>query len=533
MLTHDETAADSDVSTLAEPSRGPARPPLLSQRPEAQAQQALQRQIDDSPRVRQLRSQFPQPLIRASTPTAAAPVQRQIDHAQPGLDPALRDLAADYNTLDDHTTLTTRIARLAAVERAVYDWFAAHPAPDLNATPAAAPVQQLMNAVRAERQRVVDRSVLVDQDQNQDAGALPIAGFETLTAEMQQEIRGIWRNLIAGNAGNIRITQTEDAGTDTERVHAGFQQKVLVEFSRLLESEFGRGLVRTINAGAHQVVIEPFFHADDRGKSFAASPTDNDGRDNLVELADAPAADQLAHYPDVVLTGRSKAERLQAVNRLNHNPPDGQLGVRLVDDASSRYYQFGAGGAVKVTMPADFADSTQENESRLMSTGRNELVAPQFVTLGHELGHATHIQRGTATQQAISVAGFIGPAADLDDYLGNREEYINIEGNENPLRAGYGLGARKGHINQPYELKERMLAQLDAWRTWYAGLTPDEHRRADGPRLVAKINRVETFVNTQWATPTGLRKAQQQFAGVTSVVTAAQQILANQPAVAL
>ncbi len=432
-------------------------------RPEAIQLANLQGMVNNSPHVSELKA-FQAMASNSHQPAKSAQhvVQRQIDGLVDGIPEGILELANDYNLLGDDTEVGERIGNLSVVEHAVYEWLTKNKAPDMSEVVGATAVRNLMDTTKAERQRIVERSVNESQDGSGEGG-LPIAGFENLEEDVQGQVRDLWRGLIEGT-GNIQISNID---SDTGEQHDGFKMKVLVEFSRLLEGKFGRSMVTDINTSQHLVLIEPVHLVNKQNKDFAASPVVAN-LDNLTKLDEPPAVEDAQHYPETEITGMNEEERLKLLNELKPMQ-DKQLGVRLVDNAVTTYYEFGKGTAVKVTMPSDLSDGSPNKESRLADANRNELATPVFITLGHELGHGIHMQRGTNTQ-GVTVPNFFGAEDDKKAYKYNQEEYVNIEGNENALREEHGLGIRKGHINIPHLHKERMWQELATWFQWIKGM---------------------------------------------------------------
>jgi hypothetical protein len=477
----------------------------IDNRSAATAQRRLQATASDSPQARQLRA------IREVATSAV--MQRQIADVVHTLPQNILALATTYNLLGDETTVGARINSLSQVEHAVYAWLTANKAPDMSLVPGAAAVRHLMDTTKAERSRIVARSINVSQD-HLGEGAIPIAGFAALQPEEQLEVRAMWRGLIEGT-GRIQIGETD---TDNQEVHAGFRMKTLVEFSRLLEGRFGRSIVKDINASARQVVIEPFHMENADDKSFAANPSTVDA-EHLTKLDAPPAEEVRVHYPETVITDLTEMQRLRLFNQLKATV-EGQLGVRLVDGGATTYYRFGAGSNVKVTMPSDLPDDSQHNESRLADAAGNELAAPVFLNLGHELGHAIHMQRGTATRNA-EAPGFFETRADQSAYRGDREEYVNIEGNENALRAEHGLGERKGHVNIPALQRAQMEREINPWFTWLRQMGP----LSNLPVYVAiqrELTAMDRRISTEWLNPATLPALRRDFAALPATIRTMQ-----------
>ena len=89
-----------------------------------------------------------------------------------------------------------------------------------------------------------------------------------------------------------------------------------------------------------------------------------------------------------------------------------------------------------------------------------QILMPDFITLGHELGHAQRILRG-ASLHGEDMAD-MGVDDEVDQILWNNpEELVNIKGVENRLRSEHGLSQRNYHAGDPYTLRfERARADF-------------------------------------------------------------------------
>ena len=405
-----------------------------------------------------------------------------------------------YNQLPATTAIAEKINALSKIEHAIYTWLINNKAPDINAVPGAAKIRELMDITKNERTQIVLSSLKNDESNP------PIAGFDQLGKVEQTEVTAMWKNLITGR-GKIKIS---NINSKTKEEHSNFRLKVLVEFTRLLEGKFGRSMVKEIDESAHEVIIEPIHIDNKESQSFAASPVDHDAG-KLVKLRKEPNVLELAYYPEFDITRRSEEHRLAFFNRLKPTMPN-QLGVKLKDGDVVAYYQFGKGSSVRVTMPSDLPDSSQYNESRLVDTTGNELATPVFITLGHELGHAIHMQRGTLTKET-EITNFLTKKEDQIAYTDDKEEYINIEGNENSLRAEHGLGTRKGHYNIPYLQKEQMTRQMGIWFKWYDNLGALQ-KMPVFKEIDKTLGAINNRIFTEWANPVTLPKLKIDFANL-------------------
>ena len=89
----------------------------------------------------------------------------------------------------------------------------------------------------------------------------------------------------------------------------------------------------------------------------------------------------------------------------------------------------------------------------------HEVIAPTFINLGHELGHVFRSAQGLS---AVAVGGDLMthgfPTAAAVD---RPEEFFNIEGIENPLRAQAGIARRHGHGNLYSHWAVALMNQLE------------------------------------------------------------------------
>lgn len=382
------------------------------------------------------------------------PIQRVIDPVPDLLPKDILQFISDYNKLDEKTPLNERIKKLFIIEHLVYDCLTEFLVPDLNEESTAAPLQEVLNSLKEERVNVVGQSV--KNEDHLKEGDLPIAHFDKLNEETQKKIRNIWLRLVT-SSGSIKILETD---SDTKEEHKGFGVRILTEFSRLLEGEFGRELVEEVNASKHLIFIEPYNEEDEKNKKkdLLVEPIDEKDSDKLTLLINKPEQKLLEFYPETDLTDYTEKERRQFINKLKRKNKN-QLGVTLIDSNQAYYYQFGKGSKSRITFPIHAKDASQAPSSRLIDEDNNELVTPLFILLGHELGHAKHIQEGTSSNET-DIPNHFQSGKEKKHYGYNQEEYVNIEENENALRQEHQLGQRKGHGNVLYIQKQELTNQL-------------------------------------------------------------------------
>lgn len=456
-----------------------------------------------------------QDLVNSQTAIASSVTrqvaQRAIEGTNEETPDGISQLVEAYNLLDPQTTLSVRINTLSGVEHAIYQWLIQNKEPDLTENEVALHVRQLMDATKAERRRLVDQSIQAN-DHQQANNDIPIAGFNSMLPMAKQELRALWRGLIE-NTGKIRITETNP---DKNELHNGFSLNILTEFSRLLEGEYGRQMVRDINASDKLITIEP-FHLGQEGKDLEAGSVNSDGVVNLTKLEVAPQQEEQVNYPQVTITDLNESQRLTIFNQLKPTQPL-QAGVKIVDGDTSTYYRFGAGSNVRITVPVELEDSSMVRDSRLADAQENEIATPVFILLGHELGHGRHMQRGTVTKDT-AIPNFFTNPNDWDKYGDNQEEYVNIQGTENSLRAEHGLGARKGHGNIPYILRKQMIHQVVGWIGWFNNLGAVMQNLSGFAAINQKLTVMNNRILTEWLNPNSLAQLQKDFAAMPRQLT--------------
>jgi hypothetical protein len=393
--------------------------------------------------------------------------QCQIDGVEEQTPYDITDLINKYNLLDDQATLSTRMSYLSNIEHAIYAWLIKNTVPDVSNNKLIMHVRSLMDAAKTERNRIVAESINRG-DHEIDRNTLPIAGFDLLDEETKNEVRKMWNDLVERNS-NIKITNTEKilvVRNDTnqilkeefeERTHEGFILKILTEFSRLLEGEYGRKIVKAINKSTKMLEIEPYMK-ENRKKSLGVSKKEGsfEEGDSLRKLTSAPDNFFQEQYPEHTI--KNEIERINFFNDLKPLKI-GQLGVKVIDGDTTTYYQFGPGTDITMSIPSNLDDSSLENDSRLINEDGQELVTPVFILLGHEMGHGIRMQQGTALG-TLEIPHLLPSEEVRLKYGHNREEYVNINGTENQLRNDHKLGKREGHGSIPYSYYYNMIKDI-------------------------------------------------------------------------
>ncbi|MCG8460366.1 MAG: type III secretion system effector protein [Holophagales bacterium] len=366
-----------------------------------------------------------------------------------------------YNSHRKSKDRTQRLEELHDLEVTIYQYLDQNRGFDTSRHPLYAWVKELMNDVQREHRELVTASI-----QKSDTDP-PVAGFADLSKKDQRRVRRLWKDLVE-ETGNIRITETESYTDKVDkkkktRQHAGFRFEVLAQFARLLETRTGRGLVAQVDQdtkGKKLVTLRPgMAQATDHipGSEFAAGPTLLTGADKLVEVdingmyknqhrARSKRAAYRRKFVELSLDSlASPAERAKAI--YDAAKDSRARGVKI----GGKYYRFGKGSAVNVTMTRDVPDTSEHHTSRMVDKDGQELIFPNFLTLGHELGHAVHQMAGVSlgeSKVSSDLFSKVGGGTPEQDWS-NLEELGNIAAVENALRGEYGLTPRYGHINQP------------------------------------------------------------------------------------
>ncbi|MFG1609517.1 hypothetical protein [Actinoplanes sp. NPDC049265] len=314
------------------------------------------------------------------------------------------------------------LAKLGELERALYQWFDSHALPTMATTPDGQAMGNLLNQVRAERVFLVTQAV--------DAkGDPPLANFGHLDPAEQEQVRKIWHDLLA-NRG-IQIGGEKP-----------FRRQLLADFARLLETATGRIVVGALTGDAPTLTITPT--RQDTGK-FAASPEDPDQEG--IQAVEAPAPAEADRYFPFDFTGESSpVDRKTMLTYVRVNHP-GALGFSVKAGGSTRYFRFNRGTKSTMTVPADASDASLHPSSRLLGRGGNEIIAPVFVNLGHELGHVLRSLHGLGGSSADADALVEHAVPEAKDPDTRTEEIFNIDAVENRIRAEAGMSERGGHSN--------------------------------------------------------------------------------------
>ena len=401
-------------------------------------------------------------------------------------------LGFQYNLLQKRKKISRefRLNKLHNLQIALLKFLDAPDMPDQNISETLLWAKEMLNDVQEEHEYLISQSIVANDPKP------PIANFDNLPEQKQKVITELWDKLVQGT-GNIQITEDE-ARTDQDKVvhtrtHVGFKNKVLAQFARLLETTTGLEIITQLSEdtkGKKQITIKPGLSTASDGFSVAepaAGPAMMDGRDKLVEINlkdmyknQRDARRKRERYSRNFVTldfaaMKDVKERSAAIYNVRKNYKWAK-GVKV----GQKYYKFGSGTAVNVTLTPDVTDAVDHATSRFVDSNKNEIPTPNYITLGHELGHAVHMQTGTALGEDNTTMslfdhvapGLMGPQkAEWSDI----EEYSNINHVENAIRSEYGMKSRHGHINQKW-VQARRLDRVEGELYRIGTLLPNDRR---------------------------------------------------------
>lgn len=311
---------------------------------------------------------------------------------------------------------------LQQIEVWVSAWFQRHRVPDLDAVPHGPRMKGFLNDVQKERIDLVAWSLKKWDKQP------PVANFSTLDSKMRETLTEIWQRLVAGK--QIDIQGDKD-----------FRTKVLADFARLLETKTGRMMVGELVAGGEKVLVVKSTTLAGGGK-FAASPD----KEELQEILAVPEPDieERKHYVALDFTPVTSVEgRKRVLNDVRSKHPQAR-GVAITADAGTRYFRFNVGTSSTMTIPVDSSDATLHSSGRAIGVHDEEIIAPTFINMAHELGHVLRSLQGISAGYHGGVALVSHAFPDVHSDM-RVEEFFNIDAIENRIRNEAGLSKRGKH----------------------------------------------------------------------------------------
>ena len=342
----------------------------------------------------------------------------------------IRTAVKSYNKIASSTTkITQRLARLRALDDAIWTWYAA-----LGAQAITGPNTALVGRIARESEDEY-ASIVAKYGHR----VLPIDTSHMTVTEIA-DAQDLWDSIFFGQ-GRVLLEGT-----------SGYVKRSRGNLAKILNTPTGRKLLTYLDQpGTDQsdditgrVVIGDELPAglqtdglDVNQKSYAKA----------FGAGGAAATDQ-AQRLRLRNPKQKFRNRYRDVAAPSFNAP-GPTGLEQAIFAGDRkvkidgkYYEFGQGatGAFVHTIRATDLDQDIPN-----TTG-NVAYTPEFITLAHELGHAMHHLAGTTTD-AVPLANAYYPGGPAP--WTNPEELFTIMGIDNAIRNEAGLEQRASHATLP------------------------------------------------------------------------------------
>ena len=434
--TQDQHRAPESQGTSAGPEPHPVAPLLPG--PEVNGAAAAQA-AQDPQRMTPVFGQYAEnDGITAAGSSSAAAAARLRTNLPPGMT-SLHAQIAQYNGLkpdaDDHQP---QLRALNQIDRSVYAWFRENRGENLNEVPHANEMRDLLGGTSREHQGIVRE---IRQNVRSGKGTeLPI-DTEGMDAAQLGAAQNLWGS-IARQEGRIKVHATAkdgDTEVDAQAAHHGFEDRSYANLAKIMQHDHGRGALSYLNQGddpRHDVDIRPGKNPD----TAASQPADADlafRKDKNRWQRAASAVGRSLHigkppgtYPDL----NGSTDLPGDYMRGTMNPPPGDKGFRV----DGRRYKRSAGSGSTIRMPAE------AGERRSLGPDGSEIISPEFVVLGHELGHATRMRGGANAGNLDAGRVYKG---EKPGQWKDAEEYINVNGSENPLRAEHGVPERGPYLS--------------------------------------------------------------------------------------
>lgn len=394
------------------------------------------------------------PLVGKRTPFASAPVQLLRDGATfagqtesgIGQDESLKTIC---KLLDAHQTYNNgndadgqkRLRSLRLIDTEIYAWFDRHVKDEIQNTPNAKAFLDLQAESEAEH-----RALIAEIAKNPKL--LPVDASELGDID-QGLVLEIWRSIVEEN-GNIRILERKE----------GFRARMLAAIAKLLQGPNGRSLIADLNK------VRRLPSKEAPSQESKPMPPDESKRVILSSSFAKELMNTQKHetpgneaIPLPALAGKDETYKLQYVPEdrartldkkdvavYDGDPRDpGQLNT-FVLSVTKPFVQID-GSVYKVGQSTgSLVRIASKGAKSLIGTRLQEVLTPEFITVGHELGHAQRFLKGVSIPSDISLTQFGFKANRPEARLWhNAEEFVNINATENALRADHKLSPRSFH----------------------------------------------------------------------------------------
>jgi len=375
-------------------------------------------------------------------PAKTAVIQRALTagNTYHAIDVNIENLVDTYNSLAAPTNpgqFQASFNALQAVERASYTWFDdfSQNNQKFSGNASVTTLKTLLTEVNTEHEQLIIGSKDLDQ-------VLPFDPTG-LQPNVIQDMKNLWQDIV-NNRGKIQLV-----GSDPNK------QRAMSELGRILSTNTGRRMLALLNAPTPGKAknITPDLTNIYIGENKAQLPLNvQNASPDVADLGFAVAQPintsensnrSIEKTTAVSSTKIGKVFKPKAQDFPSASPGhldvvrDSAWGGKKGFTHGAQKYKFG-----KKTTGA-FVTNPENNSIHPGKGHGNQILAPSWVTMGHELGHAANMRTGATTMKTNALMGLAGGGN--NDHWDNPEELLNIENVENALRGEVGLSERDGH----------------------------------------------------------------------------------------
>lgn len=375
----------------------------------------------------------------------------------------------NYNTVEpsDDGDFQLRLGALKMLLTSLHEWFDQFKTGSLNTVPNAIYLKSFYADVEQEHQHLIMQIAATDY--------LPVdtRGMEETEIE---KIRKIWVDLLGGT-GNIIIH---------DRSSEAFRKRIMADFARLLEGRFGRDLLHDLNKkrehAGNDIIV---------GENFADRTGDEERPESEAIPMSSLVKETESAYKLTGSSGDSARMDLPRHDGKNESFDPAAFHDFLISNDDSEKFKWGesaykkGGGTGSLVRLAG-----EENEN--IGIGDTQIIAPGFVTLGHELGHAQRLLRGAPLHNEDFKE--MGVTGRVDQLLWNNpEEFVNINAVENRIRSEHNLSRRLYHAGDLGTVKfERERERFESkYERYYETL--NQHQKSV-LRFYPLLERVQNYL---------------------------------------
>jgi hypothetical protein len=262
------------------------------------------------------------------------------------------------------------------------------------------------------------------------------------TTGMGEEARNglllLWRAFVT-NTGNVRV-KTGESPLFQQRMHAGV--------AKLLQEPQGQRLIRELSApdpgAGRRVTLGSDFTAELMG-----TVREQGEGSEAIPLADL-AKETEKTYEFKTANGIDASQYREYTGAANDAAAFNEWLEHTLDRP---YFKWGNTVYKVGTRTGSYVRIVGSGTGTLVGENDTEVLAPEFITLGHELGHARRQLAGKTFSSFITPENFGITGVDSQLWH-NSEELANISGVENVLRAEQGLARRRYHVGDLADVRK-------------------------------------------------------------------------------